>query len=285
MSAACAAAAAEPAPPGGAGDAAVRRALALRTFAPITLPALTGCAALTTRVERKYLLTTKDVGSVCAMLPPEAQILEIAGLRRFRYASVYFDTPGWDVYLATAHHREHRFKVRTRAYLDSGELFVEVKRRLGRFTIKERARCDVAELLTPAAAAHVSGYLAEACSFDIDVAALGPALRTAYRRTTLYLPESGSRVNFDTALSFSTSVGARIGRTVEFPELVILETKTAGPPSSLDRLLWSLGTRPVKFSKFGTGLAWIHPELPHTRWARLMRNGLAAGAVPAPARA
>ncbi|HZO98100.1 MAG TPA: polyphosphate polymerase domain-containing protein [Gaiellaceae bacterium] len=258
-----------------AGGASVRRALALGKLAPIALPALVDRAGLATRVERKYLVSATDAARLCGLLPPEARVLEIGGSRAFRYASAYFDTPARDIYLATAYRRGRRFKVRIRQYLDSELAYVEVKARRGRFTTKDRVPSGGADSLTAAAAAHLAGYLRAARVFDLDVAALAPALRTRYRRTTVYLPESGSRVTFDTELSFSTAACDRRGRTIELPELVVVETKTAGPPSSLDRLLWSLGIRPVKFSKFGTGLAALHPELPHTRWVRSMRNELA----------
>jgi VTC domain-containing protein len=250
--------------------------LTFQALAPITLSALDGYAALTTRVERKYVLARKEAEGVCAMLPREARVLEIGERRSFHYTSVYFDTPGGDAYRATACSRRRRFKVRTREYLDSGQLFVEVKTRQGRFTIKDREPYDCAERLTPDGAARVAEYLNTAYVSGIDTSTLAPALRTRFTRTTLYLPESRSRVTFDTDLSFSSSVGAGRGRTLEFPELTIVETKTPGLPSSLDRLLWSFGIRPMRFSKFGTGLAELHPELPHTKWARVMRTRLAA---------
>jgi hypothetical protein len=250
--------------------------LTFQGLEPITLAELDDFAALTTRLERKYVLTKNEAEVVSAVLPPEARVLEIGEQRNFRYTSVYFDTPRRDAYRATACSRRRRFKVRTREYVDSGLLFVEVKTRQGRFTVKDREPCDCAGRLTPAGEARVADSLNTADVCGIDTATLAPALRTGFRRTTLYLPESRSRVTIDTDLSFSTPVGASKGRTLEFPELAIVETKTTGLPSSLDRLLWSLGIRPVRFSKFGTGLAGLHPELPHTKWARVMRTRLAA---------
>ena len=56
--------------------------------------------------------------------------------------------------------------------------------------------------------------------------------------------------------------------------MAIVESKTAGPPSPVDRILWSMGHRPVCVSKFGTGLAALYPELPANRWRRaLAPNG------------
>ena len=49
------------------------------------------------------------------------------GRRWFRYRSHYFDTPTLSSYLAAAHRRPRRHKVRSRSYLDSGQHFLEVK--------------------------------------------------------------------------------------------------------------------------------------------------------------
>lgn len=253
---------------------------ASRDLPTITLEELEGRAALTRRVERKYVLYRSDAERLLEMLPSDARVLEIDGQRSFEYSSVYFDTPSRDAYLATAHRRRRRFKVRTRQYVRSGATFVEVKTRRGRFTVKERTEYDCTERLTPTARAYVTARLCSAHLDDIDTAALEPALRTSYRRTTLYLADTDSRVTVDTDLSFSTSVGGRLGRVLELPDHAIVETKTAGSATSVDRILWSLGMRPTSVSKFGTGLAAVESELPRTRWSRLLRTQFDA---PAPA--
>ena len=61
---------------------------------------------------------------------------------------------------------------------------------------------------------------------------------------------------------------------------VILESKSAGRASDLDRALWRAGHRPSGISKIGTGTAALHPELPGNKWARTLA-GPFAGAQPA----
>ena len=46
----------------------------------------------------------------------------------------------------------------------------------------------------------------------------------------------------------------------------------AGGASALDRALWREGHRPLGISKFGTGTAALHPELPSNKWARVLRD-------------
>ena len=41
-------------------------------------------------------------------------------------------------------------------------------------------------------------------------------------------------------------------------------------PSSTDRLLWRHGHRPVRISKYGTGMAALHADLPAHPWRRVL---------------
>jgi hypothetical protein len=54
--------------------------------------------------------------------------------------------------------------------------------------------------------------------------------------------------------------------------MAIVETKTGSTASRVDRLLWSRGHRPVRISKYATGLAALHPELPTGVWRRTLRR-------------
>lgn len=254
------------------------------TLAPIGLEELIARAALQTRVDRKYVLSVDDAGRLAASLPAGTHVLEAEGRRAFDYASLYFDTPARDAYLAAARQRRRRFKVRTRCYRATGACYLEVKTRQGRFTVKERIPHGIAEDIKDEATAFVADRLVAAGIGGIDVRALEPVLATAYTRTTLFLPADRSRVTLDVGCAFSTAVGGRPGRTIRLPGIAIVETKTAGLPSPVDRLLWSLGVRPTAISKYGTGLAAIDPELPHARWHRLLRTAFATGPQPGDAR-
>ena len=239
---------------------------------PIGLDELVLLAALQRRVDRKYVVSLADASRVADALPADTRILEIGGRRSFVYSSIYFDTPTRDSYLATAHGRRRRFKVRTREYRQSTTTYLEVKTRQGRYTVKERIPTPAPGLLTSAGATFVRDRLAVARVPGADVSRLAPCLETRYRRTTALLPD-GSRVTFDTELGFSTmESGDRAAATRLLPHVAIVETKTAGPPSPVDRTLWHLSIRPVQMSKFGTGLASMEPSLPHTRWTRVLRT-------------
>ena len=91
--------------------------------------------------------------------------------------------------------------------------------------------------------------------------------------------------SIDTDLVCTDGSDAHVG----LADVVVLETKSARGAGDLDRVLWSQGIRPTKLSKFGVGMAALHPELPANTWHRtinrhvtLVRAGLPGGLVTRP---
>ena len=124
-------------------------------------------------------------------------------------------------------------------------------------------------------------------------------MATTYRRTTLHLPDDDARATIDTDLAWtalaprsgassgsSSTTGA--GRTR--PTVVgrgasraagpfaVVETKNPARHSPTDRYLWAAGHRPSRISKYATGMAALHPELPANKWHRLLTRELAGAA-------
>lgn len=249
---------------------------ALERLAPISLLDLVEAADLQTRVDRKYVLSRSEAGPVLAALPAlevPPSLLEIDGARSSEYESVYFDTPGLLSYRMAATSRRRRFKIRTRSYLDVGAAYLEVKTRGARSTtVKDRLPYDFGRRteLTPPAADYVDEALT-GLGLPAGRLDLGPTLVTRYRRATLHLPDTGSRATIDTELAWEGDDG----RILRLPETVIVETKSAARTSAVDRLLWRAGHRPSTVSKYGTGMAALHPGLPANKWTRVLRRHFA----------
>lgn len=233
----------------------------------VSLADLDEAAALQERRDRKYLLGPRELEALLLSLDAGTRALEIDGRRWFGYRSMYFDDPGHRLYLATAHARPRRTKVRTRTYTDAGDTLLEVKLRDGRGrTVKHRFGGSLATEagLEPAARDAVAGV--DQRLFDSE---LCPALLTRFSRATLLLPHGG-RATIDRGLELLRPDG----RSWALPDVAVVETKSPGSPTELDRVLWRGHVRPVRFSKFGTGLAALDPSLPANRWHRaLVRLG------------
>jgi hypothetical protein len=233
----------------------------------VGLDDLDAAAALLTRRDRKYIVPITTAERLVAALDGRCRVLDIDGRRRFRYESVYFDTPERVSYLGTAYRRRHRFKVRTRTYLDTGQCLLEIKTRdARRRTVKERHD-------------HPLGSRDRLELPDVEVLraypligdharALEPVLTTRYSRATLLIDGAGVRATLDTEVRAI----AHDGRIAALPGIAIIESKSEGPPSDVDRALWSMGYRPTNVSKFCTSLAALNPGLPANRWTRALRQ-------------
>ena len=289
-------------------DAPTSAPLSTDHLASTGLTELNSAAGLLTRVDRKYLVPLERAQDLINGLTPDTRVLDIDGRRRFSYASTYFDTPGLEAFMLAARKRRRRFKVRTRTYLDTGLCFLEVKTRGARgTTVKRRMgyHPDDASRLTGPGRAFVAACLAStgvtgpAAAREI-AAALRPVLATTYERTTLHLPDAEARATIDTALTWQRlTPGARTraaavtagapqalrparltaaindGEPVAVADVAVVETKNPATPSPADRALWDAGHRPTRISKYATGMALLHPELPANRWYRTLTHELA----------
>ncbi len=245
---------------------------------PVGLDELVERAGLLTRVDRKYLVPLDDVDTLVRGLPPDAQVLEIGPRRLFDYESVYFDTPDLLAYRLAAHRRRRRFKVRTRTYVDSALCWIEVKTRGARgTTVKDRVphHLDDRGSVGPAQGFVTATLTAQGIA-GADTMAWVPTLVTRYRRATILLPDTDSRLTVDVDLSWHDG-----RRPLHLQRVAVVETKTGSTASAADRLLWAHGHRPVRISKYATGMAALQPELPSTRWQRTLRRHLLPHSVPA----
>lgn len=249
---------------------------AVEDLAPVSLAELVERAELLTRVDRKYLLPVAQARGLIASMAHDARVLEIDGRREFGYLSSYLDTPGRDSFLTSGRSQRRGWKVRTRTYLDSGSSWLEVKTRAARQqTLKQRMQhpeVDASCGLAGDGNAFVAAVIGAALARDLQ-----PVLVTTYRRTTLFLPASGTRVTIDVDLGWAVpATGAGLRR----PALAVVETKTGSTPSVADRRLWSRGYRPVRISKFGVGLAALEPGLPRLKWHRTLHQHLGVPRTP-----
>ncbi len=235
----------------------------------ISLDDLIAQAPALTRIDRKYLVPESLVARLLGDLDSSARILEIDGEREFAYRSLYFDTPTLISFRGAGQRRRRRFKVRIRTYVASGASYLEVKTRGPRgATVKEREPYAATGHLDRWGRSYLEDRF-ENAGVTTPVSALEPVLLTAYRRATLSL--GADRATIDTDLSWARPSGLALATS----GLAVIETKAGSTPTALDRLLWRQGHRPLRMSKYGTGLALLHPDLPHLKWHRTITSHLA----------
>jgi hypothetical protein len=240
-------------------------------------------AALQTRSDRKYLLPADRFAPFLQRLAedPEWAVLEIDGLRRFRYSSTYFDTPDLLTYRQHRQGRRRRFKLRTRSYLDTATSTFEVKLEGARgATVKQRTPHPYARRGELTAGARE--FLAEALlrGYHQDPPeGLEPAAVTAYRRITLVHRSDPARLTCDADLV--CGLPGRAARDVR-PEQalqtvrarnghLVIESKSPTDRNPVDRLLRAMGEHPQRISKYCLATAALNPQLSANPWHRTLR--------------
>lgn len=250
----------------------------LRDTPGISLDEMQASAALTTRMDRKYVLDWDTLTAVLRVLAETHRVLEIDGRRLFRYESVYFDSPELHAFHAHLQRRRRRYKVRTRLYVDSGLLMFEVKLKGKRGeTIKHRMPYEADDLgqLNTDARQFVCDLLAEAYP-RLEVPGLTATLHSSYQRLTLTAGAERVTCDFDVTFGAADDAPGLDGR------FVILESKCEQGVGVVDRELRRLGVHPVACSKYCLGLGLLRDDVKvnDMRWL-LNRYFRAAPADPA----
>lgn len=229
----------------------------LDQFDPITLSEMDG-VKLMDRTDTKFLIKEVELIELLSELKPFYKILDVNGNRISRYESLYFDTPGFDLYYQ--HHRGklNRYKVRIRKYVESELNFFEVKfkNNKGR-TIKDRVKqkqiegkiLDKAELL-----------LKE--KTILDPSSLEAKMWVNYSRITLVNKNSPERVTLDLNLHFKNESTMK-----SIDNLVIAEVKqdkaTASP---FIRLMRKHHIREGSISKYCFGVISLFDKIKHNNF-------------------
>ena len=225
-------------------EAIVKAAAALE---PITLGEMEGVKLLN-RVDTKFLT---DEATLLRVLEDAAA----AGYRALMadgdcispYNSIYYDTDGLKMFLDHHNRRLVRQKVRTRVYENSGEAFLEIKRKNnhGR-TKKKRTTIPLAALRSFQTDEKACAYLLKHSAYTPEM--LSPVLSTAFRRITLVNPALTERLTIDTCLHFTNF---RTGRQASLGRAVIIELKQDGHAASqMKTILVKNRVKPARISKY-----------------------------------
>ncbi|RBQ21854.1 molecular chaperone [Spongiactinospora rosea] len=233
---------------------------------------LAEAAGLMSRIDRKYLVPAAALADLAGRLGERFAVLQIGRRRQFRYSSTYFDTPDLLTYRQHRQGRRRRFKVRVRAYADSGERWLEVKL---------SGECGTDKHRVPHRAAG-GALSAEDREFVSDVVLRGlrtpppgpllPILTTDYRRMTLVDRAGAARLTCDTGLVCHDGRRAFRARG----DYALVESKSESGDAAPDRALRAMGVRPVSVSKYCMAVALLR-DTAAGRWRRVLRDYMMEG--------
>ncbi len=229
----------------------------ISTFDPISLTEMKS-VRLMNRVDTKFVTTMPRLLQLLALARGEYFAQDVDGVRNSAYTTLYYDTPGLDMYIMHHNGCLGRQKVRVREYLDSHLMFLEVKNKNNhRRTRKKRIAIEEFNIDGQAKRDFLQGL----CWWDVDT--LEPALRNWFTRITLVNKAMTERVTIDTGLRFHSF---RSGIDTSLDQAVIIELKRDGnQPSPLLAMLRELHIHPYGFSKYCMGTALSNPGVKQNR--------------------
>ena len=237
-------------------------------FAPISLAEM-DAVKLMNRIDTKFVT---DEATLAGVLRDAAaagyRILVADGSRISPYDSVYFDTDGLRMFTDHRNKKLRRQKVRSRAYVNSGEAFLEIKRKNnhGR-TKKKRTGIPMAELPDFRSDEAACRYLAE--HSDFDAAQLRPTLETVFRRITLVNPDRTERITIDPGLYFKNF---RTGLETALEDAVIIELKQSGHSASpMKGILLDHRVKTARVSKYCIAVTLTDPSARAGRFKEKVR--------------
>jgi hypothetical protein len=211
------------------------------------------------RTDTKYVFHAEKLKEILANSMEGYQVLQIDEHRIFQYNSLYFDTEGLDLYLDHHNGKRPRYKVRFREYVETGAVFLEIKRKTSKEqTRKSRIPVDTIEK-------DLSGrskkYIEK--QTPLQAAMLAPALWTIFQRLTLVGKRSPERITIDHDVLFRHE-----DRDIALPSLAICEVKrdSLAGTSEFMKLLKNLNIYPGTSSKYCLGTIMLNNHVKYNRF-------------------
>lgn len=224
---------------------------------------------LMNRVDTKFLINSIQVPELLTKAKDYYRILEINGERITPYSTVYFDTEDTIMYIMHHNGKLNRYKLRMRSYVNSGQTFLEVKRKnnKGR-TSKKRISIDNSQFKNQKLIDENLPFLEKRLPYSPDL--LQPKLQNYFRRITLVDNAKSERITIDMGLNFR-NVTNQDEKTLD--NLVIIEMKQDGACKSKFReLLNEKHILPGSMSKYCLGMVLVNPGIKKNRFKNKLRK-------------
>ena len=156
---------------------------------------------LMNRVDTKYLVDERRCMELLELAADQYYVQIIDDCRACRYATLYYDTPQWDMYHLHHNRRLTRQKIRTRTYIETGVTYLEVKNKSNKGrTHKRRMALDRSLFAAAATDTAAADFLRREARYAPET--LSPSLATRFVRVTLVNHAMTERLTIDFDLHF-----------------------------------------------------------------------------------
>ncbi|MDD2907673.1 MAG: polyphosphate polymerase domain-containing protein [Candidatus Gracilibacteria bacterium] len=205
----------------------------LKNFKSITLNQLNATASFLKRIDKKFLLNSKQFALILEDLKENFNVLEINGKKVFNYDNVYMDTADYLFYNQHQNKLESRTKIRTRYYVDSNIAFFEYKQKNNGITNKYRYEFPASEhgFMTRGKKRFFDGVWQSVYAGE-KAPDISPAIKTTYKRITMVSKAGDERLTIDFDIK-ALDLRKKNAETVDLKNLVIVESKSMKEDSDI----------------------------------------------------
>ncbi|MDA3953630.1 MAG: polyphosphate polymerase domain-containing protein [Bacteroidales bacterium] len=231
----------------------------LQHIDPISLDELYDYKLLN-RIDTKYICSATYLNQIIDRVGNEFKIQASGSERIFGYESLYFDTPEMKTYFDHHMGKRIRYKIRFRKYMDTGDVFLEVKKKKDYIrTNKKRNQCKLTSNLEKSHLDFIHDNII------IPDSGLYPTIWTIFDRITLAGKKHLERITIDTNVRFKNN-----SHEISMPGLSIIEVKRdkANGISPFTQTLREFNIRPNGFSKYVMGNVLLTPNIKHNRFLK-----------------
>lgn len=238
----------------------------LNLFKPITLGEMKE-VKLMNRIDTKYVVPVKLLFEILEQAKDSYFVQFNKDSRIAKYNTVYLDTQDMQMYNTHESGRKTREKIRMRAYLDSDDVFLEIKDKNNHGRTKKNRihipRMEQIESFGPAIE-----FLQENAKYSM--AQLQPALENEFNRITLVNVAKTERLTIDIGLQLHN---LRNAQSASCSNIAIIELKRDGLTySPMKELLLKMHVHTMGFSKYCIGCALTDSTLRQNNFKERLRK-------------
>ena len=231
----------------------------LQLFDSVSLSELSDYKLLN-RIDTKYICNISHIPQILNLAMKDFKVQVSNNEMMFGYESLYFDTPDMKTYFDHHQGKRIRYKVRFRKYLDTGDVFLEVKKKKNYIrTDKKRSEFEFSNKMNNEHLNFLNTHI------EVPKSGLDPTIWTLFNRITLAGKNHLERITIDTGICFKNN-----SKEISLPNLAIIEVKRnkTGSISPFIQILKETRIRPYGISKYIMGNILINPNLKHNRFKR-----------------
>lgn len=217
------------------------------------------------RIDRKFLLSIGRLPDFLKNVSNDYLLITVGNSFSQTYKTNYYDTE--DLFCYNSHHlgRSNRYKLRSREYVESGNVFDEIKVKNNHgVTKKYRLQREVKQQ-------HFDDKFRSFATKTLGEFKSIPAfqLEVEYNRIACIQRNMESRLTIDFNLSFSHSSEKKF-----LENLVIVELKSIMPPHrmSVFESIRKAGLKESRFSKYCFGMASLRKNLRKNNFIQIFRT-------------